>query len=139
MFCLSLLIAFAGCASTVQYTVGADGTPEDRASAERSFANKDPVQVSGGSPLDRPPRVISSRFPEYPRHLTRREVAGSVVVEFTVDETGKVIRPTVKGTPAPELAELVVGAITQWQFEPATKGGSPVRVRVRHEFVFKVE
>ena len=83
--------------------------------------------------------MISSRFPEYPRHLIRREVTGSVVVEFIVDEAGKVIGPTVKGTPAPELAALALDAITQWRFEPAMKGGAPVKVRVRHEFVFKME
>lgn len=66
-------------------------------------------------------------------------IEGGVVVLFTVGSDGKVSNPVVAGAPPPELAAIVLNAITQWQFKPAIKNGQPVSVRAQQGFTFKVE
>ena len=88
---------------------------------------------------DTPPEVISSHFPDYPASWRNAEVTGKVVVRFLIEVDGTVSNPSVVGSPRPQLAALVLHAIMQWRFKPATKNGAPVRVGAQQEFTFKLE
>ena len=87
--------------------------------------------------LDRIPIPVKSVSPAYPKDLADRGVEGEVTVEFYIDEQGAVRMPFVLGRPSTALANLAVGAVRQWTFEPPTRQGQPVLVHVRQLFRFK--
>ncbi len=93
-------------------------------------------QPCAPSALDRPLRPVSVVAPDYPSALRRQGIGGVVTVLFYVDETGRprlVVSPP--GSP-PALANLAIGAVEQWRFEPPTSRGRPVLVQVSQEFRF---
>jgi len=87
--------------------------------------------------LDRIPIPVKSISPAYPKELADRGVEGEVTVEFYINEDGAVRMPFVLGRPSTALANLAVGAVRQWAFEPPTRHGQPVLVHVRQLFRFK--
>ena len=135
---IALILLSACAARAPQYEVGTQGKRESRNEAERTYADQVP-KVSYPQALDSPPRVLSSRFPDYPQHWINAEVVGSVTVQFTIEADGSVSNPAVLGAPRAELAALTLHAIMQWKFAPATKGGVPVQVRAQQAFVFRTE
>jgi TonB family protein len=87
--------------------------------------------------LDRipvPSKVVS---PGYPKELADKGVKGKVVVEFYIDETGKVRMPGALDWSNDTLANLAVTAVRQWEFEPPLHKGKPVLLQVRQEFEFE--
>ncbi len=49
-----------------------------------------------------------------------------VLVQFFVDETGRVRLPDVLSAPAPEIIPGVIEAVSQWRFDPPKANGQPV-------------
>ncbi len=86
--------------------------------------------------LDRRPTPIRADPPHYPQWLADHEVAGNVVVEFYIDETGAVRLPIVVAWPQDNLANYAVEAVQHWKFEPATHHGRPVMVYAQQTFQF---
>lgn len=74
------------------------------------------------------PRVIKRVEPVYPAEARRERVAGVVILEAVIDENGRVesVNP-LKGLPF-GLTNAAADAVRQWEFEPATKEGVPVKV-----------
>ncbi len=72
----------------------------------------------------------------YPYDLLRPNFAPSelnseaLLVHGFIDKDGKLIHPTVAFPPGFSLAKLVLKALTQWQFRPATLNGAPTEVEV---------
>lgn len=65
--------------------------------------------------------------PRYPPEARAARISGSVVVEVTVDEAGKVFQArTISGPP--ELREASVGAARGWEFSRTTLSKVPVKV-----------
>jgi TonB family protein len=132
----------AGCATKEskdpQYQIGNTGSRQTKVEAEQAHAGESP-KTGPTAEFDSPPRVLSSRFPEYPRDLQRAGIAGTVVVGFTVEPDGSVSDPAIQGSSPSELAALTLNAIMQWKFAPAIKGATPVRTRIKQPFVFKIE
>jgi len=65
--------------------------------------------------------------PEYPLDARRRRVSGTVVVEVTVDECGRVT--DAKGLSGPvDLVDPATKAARQWRFTPTRMAGRPIRV-----------
>jgi TonB family protein len=86
--------------------------------------------------VDRQPSAIHVVSPHYPRQLAATGVSGAVTVSFYIDEQGRVRMPTILGAADPMLMDLAVNALSQWQFEPPTRGGKAVLVRESQEFRF---
>ena len=76
--------------------------------------------VLNGSALTLPP-------PQYPDAAKRMRVAGTVVVEVVIDETGKVISAKASSGPA-TLREAAVQAALRARFSPTKLSGQPVKV-----------
>lgn len=89
--------------------------------------------------LDRPLQPLAAKAPDYPRNLCAQGVTGSVVVEFFIDETGRVRMPMVYEAQNDILAGLSVLAVEQWRFSPPSSRNQPVLVRVRQKFDFQPE
>ncbi|NMO15243.1 TonB family protein [Pyxidicoccus fallax] len=136
----ALHLFFAGCTTTKapEYQIGWTGSRQTKSDAERLYVGASP-KIGLPEDFDTPPRVLSSRFPDYPPELIAVGVFGTVVVGFTVEPDGSVSEPAVQGSPPPELAVLALDSIKRWKFAPATKRGVRVRTRLAQQFVFQVE
>jgi protein TonB len=88
--------------------------------------------------VDRTPQAIRTVPPQYPPRLQAERVAGTVIVEFVVDENGLVRQSKLRrGAPQPEFNRATLVALEQYRFSPGLKDGQPVRVRMMQEFEFK--
>lgn len=68
------------------------------------------------------------------------DAARSVVVEFYIDEEGRVRMPAVDREAADDpLAGAAVAAVEQWRFEPPLRKGHPVLVYAQQEFTFSAK
>jgi periplasmic protein TonB len=94
-------------------------------------------QPCPSSELDRPPAVITSVTPVYPKALADKGVHGQVTVEFYIDQTGAVRLPSVTTQDNVELGALAVEAVGQWKFTPPTSRGRGVLVKAVQVFNFK--
>ncbi|HSN72907.1 MAG TPA: M56 family metallopeptidase [Steroidobacteraceae bacterium] len=89
--------------------------------------------VTGGRPV----RIKAPEFPADARHVGHE---GYVVVEFTVDRTG---RPrdieVVDRGPRDLFGRAAVRAIREWRFEPVRVDGEPVERRMTQRFTFVLD
>jgi len=65
--------------------------------------------------------------------LINAELKGTTVVEFLVDETGRVHLPRIIKTSAPEAAYLLMQQISMRVYDPPMQNGKPVVARAREE------
>ena len=74
----------------------------------------------------------------YPEALKKNKVQGMVLVQFVVDQTGRITNPVVKRSVEPSLdaeALRVVRAMPKWN--PGKQNGKPVQVRYTLPVSFK--
>ena len=77
-----------------------------------------PVRTGGADPL-------------YTEAARRTGTQGVVIVEATIDRTGRVLEARVlRGLPF-GLSESALSAVESWRFEPSTLNGKPINVRYR--------
>jgi len=96
-------------------------------------------QACGLKNLDRIPTPVSVVTPTYPREWAEKGISGRVVVDFYIDETGKVRFVGAQSSANELLAAIAVAAVDKWQFAPPTRKGSPVLVHAQQIFVFNKE
>ena len=73
--------------------------------------------------------------PVYPAFAKSVNVSGSVVVEVTIDEQGKVVKADAVAGPGP-LRQAAVDAAKHWEFQPATQNNKPILSVSRITFNF---
>ncbi len=83
-----------------------------------------PVRVGGNI---RPPTKVTDVRPVYPLEAQTARVQGVVIVEATIDESGRVTQACVLRS-IPLLDEAALQAVGQWQFTPTLLNGAPVPV-----------
>jgi protein TonB len=88
--------------------------------------------------LDNPPRTRAQLAPVYPAEARQRGLPGEVVVEFVVDEAGRVLDPHVLRSNSPLFDEPTLRAVAKWRFEPGRKDGRIVRFRMSVPVEFAV-
>lgn len=81
------------------------------------------------TPLNAAPPVVGKR--------TKAQGTSLVTVEFFIDQTGAVRMPSIVSSEDPELATAAAQAVRDWKFEPPTRRGEPVLVRVQQTFRFQ--
>ena len=87
--------------------------------------------------VDKKPRAIAQAKPIYPYSLQKSKIKGEVLLEFILDDKGKVHRPVAISSSHRDFEQPAIDAVRRWIFEPARKDGKPVavnRVRVRIDF-----
>jgi TonB family protein len=100
---------------------GAPPPPADTPAASRA---SQPAKRVGGAIAE--PKRVKFVAPSVPPDLPK-EVPRTVILELTVDETGRVRDASVlRGHPAVDRA--VAQAVSQWVYEPALEYGKPVPV-----------
>lgn len=91
-----------------------------------------PAVASRGQSGFMPVGILSASYAEYP---TSTVSAGTVVIDLTVNEDGRVSNvKVVRGMPG-GFVPLAVKAARQWKFEPATLNGAPVTSKIAVAFV----
>ncbi len=89
--------------------------------------------------LDRVPRAVAQPSPEYPAALRQIGINDSVMVEFIVDTTGRVVSAEAVRWTHREFVDPVVRAVLRWRFEPGTVNGRKVSFRVAVPIEFNAE
>ena len=86
--------------------------------------------------LDHTPRTRAQPAPFYPAVLRSTGTEGRVVVEFTVDTSGRVTSATVLSSTQREFEDETIRAVMKWRFEPGRRNGRavPFRMTVPLEF-----
>lgn len=86
---------------------------------------------------DRPPRILRQTRPKYPPEAFVKKIEGTVVVEFVIDETGRVLHPRViQSVPLLDAAALAV--VREWVFVPAYRRGRAVATVARAPVSFRI-
>lgn len=85
-----------------------------------------------------PPRLIVSKFPEYPGELQKQGISGVVILEVKVDVSGKVIEHRVRSntTNNATLEKLAVETVYQCRYTPAMQDKKPTVAWTDHKFEF---
>ncbi|HVW85170.1 MAG TPA: energy transducer TonB, partial [Bryobacteraceae bacterium] len=81
-----------------------------------------------------PPRVAHQVAPEHP--TAGFKISGTVLIGLVVSSHGDPKNVHVVRSLDKEVDQSAVDAVKQWRFEPATKDGKPVAVRVSVEIRF---
>jgi serine/threonine-protein kinase len=97
------------------------------------------VYANTPSEVDVLARKVSGDSPSYPSDRAPRLRSGervSVLVSFLITETGDVQDVAVQESAGKTVDEVVVSAIRTWKYQPATKRGTRVRVRMLFKQTF---
>jgi TonB family protein len=104
-----------------------------------TFWDKFEYAPHGLATLDQQPAALQLPRPVYPRAWIEQGRAGTVVIDFFIDETGRARIPTSVADGDSLLAAAAIAAVKLWRFEPPTHRGQPVLARAQQVFVFKPE
>jgi TonB family protein len=134
-------------AAPMPRTLLPDAGPQSAGSAARaqrdSAPQTDPPRRNGLSgpeapQTDSPPRVLYKREPAYTEEARAARVQGTVVLTLTITEQGRAEDIRVARSLDPGLDRQAIEAIEDWQFAPATKNGTPVRIASTIEVNFRL-
>jgi protein TonB len=135
---VALLLTITACGMPQKkYEIGHSGLLQEHEEAKETHARLLAVALREDQ-LDQPLKILASTLPDFPDHLRTYRHAGVVRISFVVQPDGHVGNPKVLTAPSPAMAATAVRALLQWRFEPPTKNGEPVTVRLRQEFNFKL-
>ena len=84
------------------------------------------------------PKAIYHPDPEYTDRARRKKISGSVVLSIVVTPEGTVRDAKVTTSLDKDLDQQALNAVNTWKFEPATKDGKPVPVRISVEMTFRI-
>jgi TonB family protein len=94
------------------------------AAAARAKPRVAPVRVGGKI---KPPTKVKDVKPVYPDMAQSAHVAGTVIVEATIGEDGKVVDAKILRS-IPMLDKAALDAVRQWEYTPTLLNGVPVPV-----------
>lgn len=98
---------------------------------------KRPQSIVGPGELDGKLTPISQRAPWFPLSLAEKVPQGEALVEFIVDEEGRARLPRVVSASDEAFGYAAVQGVASWRFEPPTRGGRAVAVRVKAPIRFR--
>jgi TonB family protein len=87
--------------------------------------------------ITKPFRITYEDLPYTNANYFLTEIGGSVLVEFTIDENGEVVKPEITDTFDIKLNDAIIDRVMRIEFEPALQNGIPVRVRYKLPILFK--
>ncbi|MDA1264766.1 MAG: TonB family protein [Planctomycetota bacterium] len=100
-----------------------------------------PTQAPVGTPdpVEARPTPLHNPAP-YPKRAYEREIEGAVVLELTVDVTGEVIAAVVTASSGSSLLDkAALAAVDEWRFEPGTRDGAPVEMKLPWRLLFSLK
>ncbi len=106
--------------------------PRVNISGDGSF----PGRVLFPTELDEPPRARFQPAPIFPHEARRDALRGEVVVQFLVDEEGRVLEPRVVSSTHRWFEASTLQAVAKWRFHPGRSSGRIVRFRMSVPVIF---
>jgi TonB family protein len=97
--------------------------------------------TGGSMPADddvTPPTLKDHPSPTYPPDALRDRVEGNVGLEVEIDDTGHVISAKVTQPAGHGFDEAALAIIKSWTFEPAKRGGVPMKSVLQLSFPFQL-
>lgn len=112
----------------------------ERRAGSTSAATSPPAGIPIGSVHDSDIRPLRMDPPDYPMAQWRRNVTGYVRIEFMLGANGRVSDlKIVESVPRGAFDRAVRAAVSQWKFQPSTRGGQIVPRRVSHKLEFRLK
>jgi protein TonB len=87
--------------------------------------------------LDRAPEPVLQPAPTFPIAMRREAQTATVVIEFIVDVTGRVLDPVIFESTHHGFNDAALAGVSRWKFRPGMKTGRKVNTRMRVPIVFK--
>lgn len=87
-----------------------------------------PRVYTGDEPGIVAPATIRQELPKIPAAITGL-TKDKGVLDLTIDEQGRVITMTLRSSIHPMYDTMLLGAVKEWKYRPATLNGKPVRFR----------
>lgn len=84
-------------------------------------------------PYEDPPEPINPIAPEYPEHIIKMGISGTVILEVDVYKDGSIGQIDVKKSllkGAGGLDEVAVNTVKKWKFQPGKSGGKAIDTTV---------
>jgi protein TonB len=127
-------------APMARFTIAIGSEPD--AYGAVSSAATPPAPVGDAEPIpeervDGKARLAFGLSPTYPADARAHGVEGDVRLELIVGASGLVESALVVQGVAPPLDQAALAAAKRFRFEPATRSGHPVRVRMRWSIQFR--
>ena len=89
--------------------------------------------------LDVKPEVTFQGRPRYPVRMRRAGITGAALVEFIVDDQGKVRDARTIRAAHEDFGEAALAAIMTWKFNPGFKNGRAVATRMQKIIRFELK
>jgi TonB family protein len=123
----------------VEYKFSADDVAvrEDRALLERE--TKQPDTIAKANKLDAQLKPTATRQPAFPSALRGKAESGEAVVEFLIDEQGRVRLPRIVSATDPAFGDAAAQAVAAWQFVAPKAGGQPAVVKEKMPIKFAAQ
>jgi TonB family protein len=123
----------------VEYKFSVDDATvrDDRALLER--ATKQPDSITETKKLDAQLKPTATRLPAFPAALRGKAESGEAVVEFLIDEQGRVRLPRSVSATDPAFGDAAAQALVAWQFAAPKTGGQPAVVKVKIPIKFAAQ
>jgi TonB family protein len=118
--------------------------PAQRGAAQAPATPAEPASVPAPAPEDpsavTQPKLLAFVDAGYPDEARAQKLEAEVLLVLTIGEDGFVESAELAGPPVGYgFDELALGAARRFVFEPATKGGQPLRSRIRYRYEFKFQ
>ena len=82
------------------------------------------------------PKGVYTPSPEYSEKARKKKLNGTALLTIVVNSDGTVRDAVITRSLEPSLDKEAIKAVSKWKFEPATKDGTPITVRVAVEVSF---
>ena len=105
---------------------------------DSSVTSAEPQTDSTAQP-DVMPAITTFVNADYPPSLIRKGIAGTVLLELLVNESGTVDSVSVVKGLVPELDSSAVAAARQFRFSPARVDSTPVAVYLQYAYTFSLD
>jgi periplasmic protein TonB len=132
------LLAFSAWMSTIalaSYATEPDKKiPDEKKSNETFIRSEVPPSLTNGVDVS---TGVEGRI-EYPEQAIANEIEGLVIVDFTIDATGKAGKYHIVQDIGGSCGRAAVKAIGEIQFLPAVQNGYPVPCKIRVPVRFKL-
>lgn len=84
------------------------------------------------------PKGIYMPEAEYTDQARRKKISGVVLLSFVVAKDGAVHDASVTKGVEESLDKQSLNTVSKWKFQPATRNGQPVAVRIQAEMSFRI-
>jgi protein TonB len=119
-----------------QETATQETVSQETTETEISTETIAPTSTEGNSEA---PRALYMPAIPYPRAAKNAKIEGTAEVEYTIDESGRVISVEILSVPHISFTKIIERTVLSWRFSPATQSGKPVSITANKTIVFRLD